>query len=554
LERGNEARPDDDGNDKTRGLAVPEEPGDNPEADPARSAGGTRTSWVIAGRYRVMDRLGSGAMADVFRAHDVTLDRDVAVKVFRTIVDDVDTAGNSRRELELQALAQLSHPNLITLFDGSVSDSAGDGPAFLALELVEGPTLAAMLADGAIPEPQVRRIGGQIADALAYIHERRMVHRDVKPANILLGSDDHGDPAAVRARLSDFGIVRLVDNAQVTSADLTVGTAYYLAPEQARTAAVGPEADVYALGLVLVEALTGKRAFEGSMHEVLIARLSRDPHIPAELPGPWAALLTAMTAADPAHRPSAAEVAGTLRSSADSGVMPIAGAAGLPAGLADHAGPAAAAAAARTAALRRNGYPLTVQPSASFPAPDDRSERSEPAAAGSRPTGLIIAAAVFLAIIAGTGWFLFRPSADPAPQQGQLDTTAGTTSAPSNGQRSNPSGTPHKHAVAPGPTEPVNRTFSRTRAAPSSAHRSSHPATSTPASTSSVPPTTAPPTRPSTTTNPPSSTSAAPSTTIAPSSSNAVPSTSSPATGESATSSADSSSAVLNTDLAAAAQ
>jgi serine/threonine protein kinase len=330
-------------------------------------------------------------MADVYRAHDETLGRDV---------DEADTAGGSRRELELQALARLSHPNLITLFDGSVSDSASDGPAFLALELVEGPTLAAALSSGALPEPRVRQIGAQLADALAYIHERGMVHRVVKPANILLGTDSVGDPAAVRARLSAFGIVRLADErGGLAAPDQTVGTACYRAPEQARSAAVGPEAEVYALGLVLVEALTGSRGFEGPLHEVQVARLNGDPHIPADLPEPWPALLTTMTASDPACRPSAAQVAATLRSSPASDAVPILGAAVSP---------------------------------ARFPGPDHRSPRTEPESepAGHKLAGLAIAAALFVAIAAGAGWILVRPPGHATPQQGQRGTTTNTSYVP----------------------------------------------------------------------------------------------------------------------------
>jgi serine/threonine protein kinase len=262
------------------------------------AAGPPADGWVLGGRYRVLDRVGAGGMAEVFRARDELLDRPVAVKVFKTLLDDPDGDNAAeRRELELQAMARLNHPNLVTLYDGSVD---GSGPAYLVLEYVDGPDLASRLADGPLPEPVVRDLGGQIADALAYVHANGLVHRDVKPANILLGPG--------RARLSDFGVVRMIGAPQRTSADLTVGTAYYLAPEQARGSAVGPEADVYALGLVLLEALTGRRAFDGPLHEALAARLAADPEIPAGLPAPWPPLLAAMTARDPAARPDAATV------------------------------------------------------------------------------------------------------------------------------------------------------------------------------------------------------------------------------------------------------
>jgi serine/threonine protein kinase len=271
----------------------------------------TVAEWTLAGRYRVLERLGSGGTADVFRAHDEHLDRDVAIKVFRATPDDADALyGAARREAELQSLARLNHPNLIRLLDGAVGT---DDPAYLVLDLVSGPDLASRLHEGALPEPEVRTIGRQIACALDYAHMQGMVHRDVKPANILLGSDGPG--GTVWARLSDFGTVRMIDSARLTAADLTLGTASYIAPEQARGADVGPAADIYSLGLILIEALTGQRCFPGTTPESLVARLATAPSIPQGLPDDLSALLHAMTAMDPADRPTAAAVAESLLAS-----------------------------------------------------------------------------------------------------------------------------------------------------------------------------------------------------------------------------------------------
>ena len=265
-------------------------------------------SWTLSGRYRVGERLGTGGTADVFRAHDELLERDVAIKVFRTPLAGDDELDNSaRRDAELQSLARLNHPNLIRLLDGSVSP---DEPAYLVLDLVCGPDLATRLHDGPLPEADVRKIGAQVAGALDYAHGLGMVHRDVKPANILLGDD--GPDGGVWARLSDFGTVRMVDGARLTAADLTLGTASYIAPEQARGADVLPAADVYSLGLVLIEALTGQRCFPETTPEALGARLASTPVVPDWLPADLQALLTAMTAIEPAQRPSAATVAECL--------------------------------------------------------------------------------------------------------------------------------------------------------------------------------------------------------------------------------------------------
>jgi serine/threonine protein kinase len=280
--------------------------------DSGAGSGSGSGSWLIGGRYRIVERIGSGGMAEVFRAHDEVLARDVAVKVFRRVSTTPDTAaGAERQRTELQALARLAHPNLITLFDGSLEGEDGS-PAYLVMELIEGATLADAIERDAVSAGEVRAIGAQIGSALAYVHAANMVHRDVKPANILLGTDATAGTTTVRARLSDFGIVRLIGDDGHTGTQFTLGTASYLAPEQARGSSVGPPADVYALGLVLLEALTRIRAFDGPPLEAAMARLSRDPDIPANLPAPWPQLLASMTQRDPAQRPTAQQVVDVL--------------------------------------------------------------------------------------------------------------------------------------------------------------------------------------------------------------------------------------------------
>jgi hypothetical protein len=139
-----------------------------------------------------------------------------------------------------------------------------------------------------------------------------VVHRDVKPGNILL-PHDHSTPGAPLAKLADFGIARLLDDARMTATGTVIGTATYLSPEQAEGATVGTASDVYSLGLVLLESLTGQRAFPGTAIESVLARLARDPEIPHSLAGPWRNVLTAMTQRVPADRPDASSVAATLR-------------------------------------------------------------------------------------------------------------------------------------------------------------------------------------------------------------------------------------------------
>ena len=149
-------------------------------------------------------------------------------------------------------------------------------------------------------------MGAQVADALAYVHDQGVVHRDVTPANVLCSPDG-------RALLADFGIARLIDTSRVTAAATTVGTAAYMAPEQVQGLDVTPAADVYSLGLVLLELLTGRKAFTGTAQETAVARLVRDPDTSTDVPDAWRDLLRDMTERAPSDRPSAAQVRDRLR-------------------------------------------------------------------------------------------------------------------------------------------------------------------------------------------------------------------------------------------------
>ncbi len=257
------------------------------------------TPAVLEGRYALGDLVGVGASAWVYRAEDLRTGRDVAVKLYPPGVGGPDRA---RQRSELALLAQLHHPNLVVLYDAG-EDS---GRAYLVMEFVDGPTLAEQLRAGPMQAGEVSRLGAELGYALAYVHSRGITHRDVKPANVLMGG---------RPMLTDFGIARLVDAARVTQTGYLIGTPAYLAPEQVSGGPVGMPADVYALGLVLLEALTGRREFDGDGPEAAFARLSRQPSVPEGLPG-LTDLLGEMTALDPADRPTAGEVSERLRESA----------------------------------------------------------------------------------------------------------------------------------------------------------------------------------------------------------------------------------------------
>ena len=260
---------------------------------------------LLDGRYRLGQRLGGGAAADVFRAVDERLGRAVAIKLFRGDVAEQ----LQRHEGEMRTLAALDHPSLVTVFDAG-SDPDTDQP-FLVMQLVEGPTLAEEVRQGPLTRERAAKYGAALADALGYVHQQGLVHRDVKPANVLISPDG-------RVHLADFGIARLVGAAHETRTGDVLGTPAFFAPEQVAGEPVGPPTDIYALGLVLYESLTGRRPYEGTPMEVAMARLNRAPEIPAEMPAAWRRLLVAMTQRDPASRPSAVEVARTLRALTES--------------------------------------------------------------------------------------------------------------------------------------------------------------------------------------------------------------------------------------------
>ncbi|MDL5158709.1 protein kinase domain-containing protein [Actinomycetospora termitidis] len=338
---------------------------------------------TVGDRFDLGERLGRGASATVYRAHDRVLGRDVAVKLFAPGVGTLESASVRR---ELQAAAQVSHPGVLEVFDvGEAPGPDGSDRVFLVTRLVPGGSLADTLERGALPPEVVVGLAGELLAALAHVHALGIVHRDVKPANILLDPvdaepDDGPGPARVHPVLADFGVAA-VATATTVHGQVT-GTAAYLAPEQVRGDEVGSPADVYALGLVLLECLTGRREFPGGPVESSVARLHRDPVVPAELPDDLRDLLVAMTATAPVDRPSAEAARARLRALApvlgldeETLAVPAAALAAAPEGLPARspivigppttgvpAGPAAPAAPAPLAVPA--GPPLTSGPGA----------------------------------------------------------------------------------------------------------------------------------------------------------------------------------------------
>ncbi|MEU9143905.1 serine/threonine-protein kinase [Streptomyces sp. NPDC048349] len=254
---------------------------------------------LLGDRYRLRALIGSGGTADVYRGVDHVLRREVAVKVFRP---GADTVTADRFCDEAQILARLSHRALVTVYDTGRHEQG----AYMVTELISGTTLRTRISAGPLAPVHVIRLGADIASALDHVHAHGIIHRDIKPSNILLSDD--GSPF-----LADFGLSRDVDHQSRSEPDMLVGTLPYMAPEQLLGHGAGPASDVYALGLTLLEALTGVREYLGTAVEVGVAPLLRPPQVPEFLPAALARLLKAMTDQDPRARPDAARIHLTLR-------------------------------------------------------------------------------------------------------------------------------------------------------------------------------------------------------------------------------------------------
>jgi eukaryotic-like serine/threonine-protein kinase len=207
---------------------------------------------LVDNRYRLVKPLGSGGMADVFLAHDSILDRDVALKVMSTRYAS-DDEFVERFKREAQSAAALSHPNIVSIFDRGASE---DGTYYIAMEYLPGGTLKdRIMRKGALPARTAAAVALQIAEALQVAHERGVIHRDIKPHNILI--TESGD-----VKVTDFGIARAASSSTMTRTGSILGTAHYISPEQAMGEHVGPSSDLYSLGVVLYEMLTGELPYD----------------------------------------------------------------------------------------------------------------------------------------------------------------------------------------------------------------------------------------------------------------------------------------------------
>lgn len=270
---------------------------------------------TLAERYRLQDRIASGGMGSVYGAVDERLGRRVAVKLLRAeLAEDDRFVERFRREA--RAAAALAHPNIASVFDYGEDD----GRRFIVMELVDGgEDLARLLArEGALAPARAAAICAQMCDALAHAHQRGVIHRDVKPANVIVGEDDH-------VKVTDFGIARAAGDSTLTATGTVLGTAQYISPEQASGKPVTARSDIYAAGVVLYEMLAGEPPFTGDTPVAIALR-----HMSEDVPRPGSTnpavpralddVVARATARDPERRfASAAEMAAALRAATGAG-------------------------------------------------------------------------------------------------------------------------------------------------------------------------------------------------------------------------------------------
>ncbi|HEY8546778.1 MAG TPA: serine/threonine-protein kinase [Acidimicrobiales bacterium] len=361
----------------------------------------------VDGRYEVGPLVGRGGMADVFRGDDVVTGDAVAVKVLR--LDDDESQARFRHETEV--LRRLDHPGVVRLRDAGHHEHC----PYLVLDLVEGPNLARVLAGGPLGLDRSLAVGERLAAALAHAHGLDVVHRDVKPSNVLFPADTPDRP-----RLADFGIAHLADATRLTAAGGCVGTPAYIAPEQLE-GATGPAADVWSLGLLVIECITGALCYPGTVAEAAVARLHRAPVVPAALPGWLRHTLQAMTDREPERRPSADQV---TRALAERSVAP----------LLQPTQPVRLSLAARTLPTVRTDAAAALGTVAT--------------GAGSRrspvPGGVLTAAAVLVvAVAAAVGWV----GGGPAGEAGSPTTTSPATAATAAPSTTAPAASPSSTVV-----------------------------------------------------------------------------------------------------------
>jgi serine/threonine-protein kinase len=271
-------------------------------------------SGILSGRYEIGDRLGSGGMSSVHQATDLILERTVAVKILAEHLSD-DERFVERFRREALAVAKLIHPNIVQVYDTGIDE----GRHYIVMEYVQGRSGAQILQrQGPLDGETTAEIGAQACAGLDYAHRRGIIHRDVKPGNLMIVGGPVGG-GEMTVKLTDFGIARAVEQTRITQVGSVVGTAAYLSPEQVRGEEAAPTTDVYALGVVLYQFLTGRLPYEGSSLAELAVRQQNERPLPPstyndEVPETLGAAVLRALEGDPARRyASAGELAGGLQ-------------------------------------------------------------------------------------------------------------------------------------------------------------------------------------------------------------------------------------------------
>ncbi|MFJ6636642.1 serine/threonine-protein kinase [Streptomyces sp. NPDC091376] len=287
---------------------IPTQAAASPAASPTASPTADRdTGRLIGGRYRLVSRLGHGGMGTVWRARDEVVDRDVAVKEPR-VPDHLGAREREnvhlRMQREARAAARIDHPSVVTMHDVVMED----GRPWIVMELVRGQSLGDRLQEGTLDVREAARIGLAVLGALSAAHEAGVLHRDVKPDNVLLGRGE-------RVVLTDFGIAQVEGEQGLTETGAFVGSPEYIAPERVLGQRPGPESDLWSLGVVLYAAVEGMSPYRRShTPATLQAVLSAEPQVPARGSGAFGTLVMQLLRKDPAARPDAAEIRATLQS------------------------------------------------------------------------------------------------------------------------------------------------------------------------------------------------------------------------------------------------
>jgi serine/threonine-protein kinase len=262
---------------------------------------------ALSGRYETGEKLGSGGMSNVYKATDRILERTVAVKILAEHLSD-DERFVARFKREALAVARLIHPNIVQVYDTGVDD----GRHYIVMEYVEGRSGAQILTrQGPVEAETAAEIGIEACAGLDYAHRRGIIHRDVKPGNLMISGGPVGG-GEMTVKLTDFGIARAIEQTRITQVGSVVGTAAYLSPEQVRGEEATPATDVYALGVVLYQFLTGRLPYEGSSLAELAVRQQNEKPLPpstynGEVPDTFGAAVLRALEGDPRRRYASAE-------------------------------------------------------------------------------------------------------------------------------------------------------------------------------------------------------------------------------------------------------